>query len=363
MKLDYTQLLYELKNKETNTEINGVNIVIKHIPESDEEGILDPRVKKINTKMPKDNDDNKSLKKIDVEKIRNGMGYKNIDITKENVITTKKTIQLNNRNINIRIYKKEKSCDNIPCIIFFHGGGFIGGTLDVVENPCKAITEKANVVVISVEYRLAPEYPYPLGLEDCFEIVTYIYNNNNKFNIDKEKICIGGDSAGGNLSIACSLKDLNSKTTNMIKGQILIYPVVLLDTDNSKYKWNINKYNLGKDKDLINEMMNGTKEFLENTRNLYIQNNEDISNPYISPLLDNTHSKMPDTLIFTAEYDYLLVQAEEYGIKLKNLGTDVKIIRYKGMDHAFIDKCGIYPQAEDCFDEIAKFIKQKFYSK
>lgn len=363
MKLDYIQLLNELKNKEINKEINGVNIVIKNIPDSDEEGILDPRVKKTNSQILKSNGENKSCNKVDVEKIRSSMGYKNIDITKENVITTKKTIQLENRHINIRAYKKEKSCDNIPCIIFFHGGGFIGGTLDVVENPCKAIAEKANVVVISVEYRLAPEYPYPLGLEDCFETVRYVYNNSEEFNIDKEKICVAGDSAGGNLSVACSLKDLDSKTINMIKGQILIYPVVLLDRDNSKDKWSINKYTLGKDKELVKAMMNDTKEFIKNTITLYIQNDEDTSDPYISPLLDNTHGKMPDTLIFTAEYDYLLLQGEEYGIKLKNMGTDVKIIRYRGMDHAFIDKCGVYPQAEDCFDEIAKFIKQKFYNK
>lgn len=186
-------------------------------------------------------------------------------------------------------------------------------------------------------------------------MVKYAYNNPEEFNINKEKICVSGDSAGGNLAAVCSLKDRNEKT-NMIKYQALIYPVVILtDKKGEEYGWNISQYNIKNNDELIKIKVTELSD-MDVIEKLYTQGqNPEYS--YVSPLLANDFSNLPKTLVINAEYDYLRVQGEVYVKKLIDAGVDARNIRYNGMDHAFIDKCGIYPQAEDCFNEIAKDIK------
>lgn len=108
---------------------------------------------------------------------------------------------------------------------------------------------------------------------------------------------------------------------------------------------------------IINQNINSSLDFIDMIRELYLEENEKTNNQYISLLLAKNLSNLPKTLIITAEYDFLKVQGEAFGKKLINSNVDTKIIRYRGVDHAFIDKCGIYPQAEDCLNEISKDIK------
>lgn len=350
----YSDLVKILKNKTKIKKSNGIDVVVKLIPDSDEEGVLDPRVYKILTGFKKNNKkekDNFVFNGYPVGEIRQSMGWDNKDITVREITKTCKTIYGRNGDIPIRIYKPKESGERIPCLVFFHGGAFIGGTVDVMENPCKAIADKSNALVISADYRLAPEYPYPKGFNDCFDVVKYAYKHSDELGIDKEKICVSGDSAGGNLAAACSLKDRNEKT-NMIKYQALIYPVVMLaDKENNGYKWDISQYNIKDNDQIIKNCVLGLKD--SSTMNdLYVQR-ADSQDVFISPLLEKDFRNLPKTLVINAEYDYLRVQGEMYVKKLIDAGVDARNIRYNGMDHAFIDKCGIYPQAEDCFNEIA----------
>ncbi|MDP4145269.1 MAG: alpha/beta hydrolase [Bacillota bacterium] len=354
----YSELVHILGKKIELESSNGVDVIVKQIPDLDEKGVLDPRVKEIITN-PKEEMQNKSsgfiYNGIPVGDMRAGMGWDNIDIAPRGISTKYKKIKGKNRMINVRIYTPRDAENKLPCMIFFHGGGFFGGSLDVVENPCKAIANKAKAVVISVDYALAPESKFPKGFEDCFDIVEWAYSNPEEINIDKDKICVSGDSAGGNLSIACSIKDRELKT-NMIKYQALLYPVVIFAEEGVEgYKWDINQYEVNKDEHIITACING----LRNTKDilyLYLEEGENLENPYLSPLFLKDFSNLPKTLIVTAEYDFLRIQGEVFGKKLTEAGVDTRIIRYRGMDHAFIDKCGIYPQAEDCFNEIAKDI-------
>ncbi|MDD3224782.1 MAG: alpha/beta hydrolase [Clostridium sp.] len=354
---NYSELVNILKNNSKIQKSNGVDIVIKEIPDLNEEGVFDPRVYKIltETKTESNKEKNKFVfNGYPVGEIRQSMGWDNIDITTRQIHTEFKSIEGENGKIAIRIYSP-LNIEKVPCLIFFHGGGFIGGTVGVVENPCKAIADKANAVVISVDYRLAPENPFPKGLNDCFDVVKYAYNNSEQLKIDKDKICVSGDSAGGNLSAVCSLRDRNEKT-NMIKYQALIYPVVILTNKKGKeYEWDISQYNIKDNNELITSKVTELSDTLM-IEELYAMN-ESLENTYMSPLLENDFCNLPKTLVITAEYDFLRIQGEVYVKKLINAGVDARNIRYKGMDHAFIDKCGIYPQAEDCIAEIAKDIK------
>lgn len=350
---EYLNLVEKLSKNNKYENINGLNIIVKEIPDVDKDGVLDPRVYKEKMKHKKAivDSNNYMYKNIPVGTMRRGMGWPNIDISKD-IIKTSKEID----GVKVRVYTPGNNTNNRKCMIFIHGGGFFGGDLDVVENPCKAIADKANTVVISVDYRLAPENPFPSGLDDCFKVVKYVYNNSHEFNIDKEKITIAGDSAGGNIAAVCALRDrdLNMK---IIKYTALIYPVVTLSNEeNEYYKWNIDEYKISEDKEILERVIKSLKGTIEIVNTLYLQENISSDNFEVSPLLIDNLRGLGKTLVVTAEYDFLRIQGEEYAKRLCNDGIEIRTIRYKGMDHAFLDKCGYYPQAEDCINEIVKDI-------
>jgi acetyl esterase/lipase len=364
---DYDQLVKLIEKGYVQHE-NGLEFVVKNIPgEENTEGKLDPRVFQIlNEQYKKQRTDEMpdlsqlEIKDIPVEMLRNQMGWNNRDITKIEIKTSDELIDGKYGTIPIKIYSPQSNT-HLPAIVYFHGGGFFGGTVKVVENPCKALAERANAVVISVDYRLAPENPYPAGLTDCFDSVKWVYKYGEKYNIDSTKIAVSGDSAGANFATVCAMMDRDLKT-NMIKFQALIYPTVnMAAVDTEEYKWSLDQYNITDEhRKLIMAGLEGMKNSQPLVKKLYLQNNEDATHPYISPIFAESLKGMPETLIFTAEFDYLRLEAEAYGRKLAKFGVKTKIIQYKGMDHAFIDKLGIYPQAEDCINEIAKGIKSLF---
>jgi acetyl esterase/lipase len=364
---DYDKLVKLLEDGYVRYE-NGLEFVVKNIPgEENTEGKLDPRVFQIlNEHYEKQSIDEMpdfnqlDIKDIPVEMLRNQMGWDNRDITKIEIKTSDEVIDGKYGTILIKIYSP-KSNIKLPAIVYFHGGGFFGGTVKVVENPCKALAERANAVVISVDYRLAPENPYPAGLTDCFDTVKWVYKYGEKYSIDSTKIAVSGDSAGANFATVCAMMDRDLKT-DMIKFQALIYPTVnMAAVDTEEYKWSLDQYNISDEhRKLIISGLEGMKNSQPLVKKLYLQNNEDATHPYISPIFAESLEDMPETLIFTAEFDYLRLEAEAYGRKLAKFGVKTKIIQYKGMDHAFIDKLGIYPQAEDCINEIAKGIKSLF---
>ena len=238
-------------------------------------------------------------------------------------------------------------------IVFIHGGAFFGGSTKTVKNACKYLAQKIEGVVVSVDYRLCPEHRFPEGLHDCFDTVKWLYENGKELNVNKDAIGVAGDSAGGNLSAVCALMDRDMKT-NMIKFQGLIYPVVMLSNKEvDDYKFDISLYNVKHNHELINNTIMMITSFPPLSL-LYVNSDEEVDNPYVSPLLAENLKDVAETLIVTAEYDYLTLEAETYGRKLVRDGVKTKVIRYNGIDHAFIDKFGIYPQAQDFINEMAK---------
>ncbi|WP_078549573.1 alpha/beta hydrolase [Litchfieldia alkalitelluris] len=344
---------------------SGIVKVIKHIPDVDISGDLDPRVlanviKQHEAHAGNSMPDFSSIKPENFPiALRSAMGWPNKDVTKTEITTTYSEINGENGSIPIRIYSPE-SIDFLPVVVFFHGGGFIGGTVGAVENSCKALAEKANLVVISVDYRLAPEHPFPAGLIDCFDAVTWVYEHAGELGVNRDQIAVCGDSAGGNLATVCALMD-REKGKNMIKFQALIYPVVNLGKNSTEdFKWNLDQYVIEHHHEIIKGTVLALGEAGVLFNNLYLQGRAEISNPQVSPLFAENLSGMPETLMITAEYDYLRLEAEAYTRKLLRSGVKTKHIQYNGMDHAFIDKIGEYPQAEDCMNEIAKGLKAVF---
>lgn len=324
---------------------DGVDILVKPIPDPVEGTRIDRRIKYFDQyKRPKRSGNPYVFAGEEVGDMRDNMGLLNLNLCKSNILMNKENIN----GVNCRVYKREGVKENLPCIVYIHGGAFIGGSLDVSENPCKLIAEGINGVVISVDYSLAPENPYPLGLNDCRKVVEYIEENNFLYGIDKNKIGIVGESAGANLATIVANENSN------IKFQGLVYPVVTFIEKNPFFNWDIDLYENPYKEEKIYNFINSLRNCEDLVQKLYIQRELDPRREDLSPIFNKNLSKAKKTLIAVSEYDYLRVQGEAYGKLIHKAGVETKIIRYEGVNHAFLDNLGIYPQAEDTINEIVK---------
>lgn len=349
----YDQLFHPLAELGQPQTIDGIETIIKPIPDSDVTGDLDPRVlaviKGYSASEPKSS--------FDLASARANMGWPNRDVTKTVITTETVNIPSGDGDIPARMYRPNTT-ETLPAILFFHGGGFFGGTLDTVENPCKRLAEKANALVVSVDYRLAPEHPFPAGLDDCFAAVEWVYLQAEKLNVNRHQIAVAGDSAGGNLATACCLMD-RAQGTNWITFQALVYPVVNLGSiPTEDYEWTLDRYEIKHHHDLIRGVVMALGDSENLLNQIYLQGKAELTDPLVSPLFAEDVTGLPPALIITAEYDYLRLEGEAYARKLARDGVKTRLIQYRGVDHAFMDKLGDYPQAEDCLAEIANGLKE-----
>lgn len=234
-------------------------------------------------------------------------------------------------------------------LIFFHGGGWVTGNIDSYTNVCANMANETNSLVISIDYRLAPENPYPAGVEDCYYAAKEIFSNLNKLKFKEKDITLIGDSAGGNLAAVVSLMARDHGDFLPLR-QILIYPATYYDhSENSPYT-------------SIRE--NGKDYFLTSRRiqdymDLYAPNIEDRLSPYVSPILSKDLSNQPKTLIITAKYDPLRDEGEAYGNKLKEFGNQVKIYRINNAIHGFISNPLASEHTKACYNIISKFLNDQ----
>jgi acetyl esterase/lipase len=337
----------------------GVDFVIKHIPGEARWGVLSPEEYACMTD-PSQIARIQVIRSGDIDKIRSLEGIKNVDLTKKPISQWNIKVAANDFQVPVTAYcltsKKEEP--NKPAVLYTHGGGWCYGSRVVVENPCRLLAEYSGAIVFSTEYRLAPENKYPIGLNDCHGVLKYVYAHAEELGIDKSRIIVSGDSAGGNLSAALSRRDRNDKT-GMIRMQALLYPAVSVkDPENvPDYHFSLDDYNFddGQTPQIINAIM-GLKYAVSAPKNKYVTDEQLLETADVSPLYDADFSNLPKTLIICAEYDFLTQQSKCYARKLAAAGVPVKCITYRGMKHAFIDKCGVFPQAEDCIREMAEAI-------
>ena len=255
-------------------------------------------------------------------------------------------IKTTSNHVLVRVYTPSKD-KNLPLIIYCHGGSWVTGDIDDYDNICRKLSKKTRSIVVSVNYRLAPENPFPSGLNDVYNVLLWANENARSINGNPSKICLVGDSAGGNLTAAVS-QMARVKSGPNITSMVLIYPSTNIYALNTK-SWS----NFGKN-------YNYTKETAEKFITLYAPNLEDRKSAYASPLLSDNFSKLPDTLIITAEIDPLRDEGEAYGSKLKNAGVSVISTRYKGVTHGFLSMDNITGKADKAIDEISMYIQQQF---
>ncbi|MGF7143251.1 acetyl esterase/lipase [Anaerotaenia torta] len=228
--------------------------------------------------------------------------------------------------IPVRVFLPSPEYTLNKLLIFFHGGGWVIGNIDNYTRVCANMAKQTGHLVISVDYRLAPEYKFPAAPEDCYAVTKEIYENAELFQVKPEDITLIGDSAGGNLAAAVSLM-ARDRGSFLPAAQILIYPAT--DSDHSESSPYPSIIENGRDFLLTSKRI---CEYMD----LYISCEEDLQNPYLAPIRAKDLSGQPRTLIITAEYDPLRDEAEAYGRKLFEAGNEVEVYRMKDALHGFL---------------------------
>jgi len=350
--LVYNECLKILKNTSRIIRENDLDIIIKPIPDDDRSGVPDPRMiesvlKSRNHMSPLDTS---HITEKEIYTLRSQMGCENIDLS---CAVMKQSLELTTSagDVPVCIYTPDSTQGNLALVVYIHGGAFIGGTTGVVENACKLTAERSEAVVISVSYALAPENQFPCGLEQCNQVVQWAFEHATSLGCDPKKLVVMGDSAGANLATACCMLDLDHR----IMLQVLLYPVTQLVKDVEK--WDYSRYTICEHEEILKNIVYDIGTAKEICRSLYVSHPEELMNPLISPLQARSLKEMPETLIITAEFDYLRLEAEEYARRLQEDGVKTMILRYNGINHSFFEHTGEFPQAEDCTNEIANVIQ------
>ncbi len=232
-----------------------------------------------------------------------------------------------------------------PALVYFHGGGWVLGNLDTYDASCRALTNDANCVVISVDYRLAPEHRFPAAPEDCYAATQYVMSHPSDFKIDPKHVAVGGESAGGNLAAAVCLMSRDRGMPIPIY-QLLIYPVTAATFDGQSYTEFADAVPLNK------SMMTW---FFGN----YLASSSDASNPYVSILRADV-SKMPPATIITAQIDPLRSEGEAFKAKLSGAGIPVSYMNYDGVTHEFFGLGAIVDQARQAERFAAQGLQSAF---
>ena len=260
---------------------------------------------------------------IEVEASRHLANLKAIDPMKIFYKTIDYKIYNGDHQIPVRIFLPgEKMEDDLPALLFFHGGGWVTESIDNYERICARLASATNHIVVSVEYRLAPEYPFPTGFYDCYMAAKAMFTNRFILNTDPDKITLIGDSAGGNIASALAWRDC--KKHRYISYQALLYPVVAVDREmeNKFCPWSREQYHIAEGDVLITKAMAYIQHSLEDVNRLYIGNRTGMLED-VNLISSREFSKLPRTFLVTAEYDYLRIQEEYFAKLLTENGVEI----------------------------------------
>lgn len=365
-------ILDKLQNDSHEEMVHGLKVFVKDIPDSMEKTVLDPRVYAKRKKEAESTNELSQYDEIPVALVRAEPTYPSKDITECNISIQEKLIRTQNRKTPITIYTPEGGKEIKPAMLYIHGGAFIAGSTKAVENFCKLLAEVCDMVIVGVDYRLAPENQFPAGANDCYNAFDWMYKHAFDLNIDPAKLCVGGDSAGATLAIDCCIYEREQIKAAIEEGFLpketplsgrivysaLIYPGVIVNNIRTEdFRWRMSDYEIPDDDVLAMGAAVSLKAMTAEMAKWYMGTDGKIMDPVAAPLLQESLNGLPKALMVLCEFDYLRLSAEAYGRKMEREGVACKNILYKGMDHSFIDKVGDIPQAYDLAIEIAKDVK------
>jgi acetyl esterase len=244
-------------------------------------------------------------------------------------------------NLPIRIYRPSEE-NNLPALVFFHGGGWVLNFLDIYEPALRKIAKHGNFVIIAVEYQKAPEHSYPAPLDDCYATLKWVIENAKDLGVDLAAIGVGGDSAGGNLASSVALKASNEQLISLA-FQLLIYPC-------NDYQMNYpSATNYSQGYGLTTQAM---KWFWDQ----YLSKVEDQEDPYAVPVKANSLRGVAPAILIAAEFDPLTDDVKNYYQKLIKDSVPAIYKEFAGQIHGFFNLSGVTDDAESLYSEIAKEI-------
>lgn len=242
------------------------------------------------------------------------------------------SIALDGRNLDARLYVPEGAGERPPLTLYFHGGGWVIGTIETHDATCRAIAQKSGSAVLSIAYRLAPEHRYPAAAEDCYDALLWASANGASLGIDATRLAVAGDSAGGNLAAAVAIM-ARDRAGPTLRHQLLIYPVTDQDYSTQSYTENGDgNYYLSTE---------GMRWFWSH----YLGDAKTEDAPLAAVLRTGDLSSLPPATVITAEYDPLRDEGIAYAEKLKAAGVSVDAVTAPGMIHGFFSMFEAVPDA------------------
>ncbi|MER1986641.1 MAG: alpha/beta hydrolase [Solibacillus sp.] len=252
-------------------------------------------------------------------------------------------IAVKDGNITVRIYTPSGD-GPFPLFVYYHGGGWVLGNLETSDAGCRLLAEKTKRVVVSVDYRLAPPYKFPVPVEDCYSALEWANANAASLGAVADDVVVGGDSAGGNLAAVMAIlsRDNNGPT---ITAQALIYPVTHLDFTTASYNEFAEGFGLDRD------LMIWFGEY-------YVNDESDYKDVRVSPLLDKNVSALPPTVIVAAENDVLLTEGKAFYDKLTAAGVKTSYDVLEGSIHGYFSNMLLFAdETKYTVDKIAQFLQ------
>ncbi len=247
--------------------------------------------------------------------------------------------------IPIRIYWPEGT-GPFPVLVYFHGGGWVIGSITSHDATCRTLTNAAGCMIVSVDYRLAPEHKFPAAAEDAYTATKWVAEHGAAIGADPRRVAVGGDSAGGNLAAVVSLM-ARERGGPPLAYQLLVYPVTDYRFDTPSYGENAEGYLL-------------TKQSMEWFWNHYLNDASQGDHPYASPLRAQDLRGLPPALVITAEYDPLRDEGAAYAARLQEAGVPAACSRYDGMIHGFFGMSLLLDKAKLAVGEAAGALKAVF---
>jgi acetyl esterase len=248
--------------------------------------------------------------------------------------------------LRIRVYSP-KGAGPHPVLVFYHGGGWVIGDLDTHDRECRILCNDTPCVVVAVDYRLAPEHPYPAAVDDAWAALQWVFRHAAELGGDSQRIAVGGDSAGGNLAAIVSLR-ARDQGGPALRAQLLVYPSVAGELlTYPSHEENANAPFLPLD----------TMRYF---RGHYLGKIETTTDPEVAPIHAASHAGLPPALILTAEFDPLRDEGRAYAAKLQEAGVEVNLIEYPGMPHMFFQLSPVLEEGKAALRESADALRKAF---
>jgi acetyl esterase len=254
-------------------------------------------------------------------------------------------IVLPDRDISVRIFRPV--AEPRPLLVYFHGGGWVRGDLDIYDQPCRLLARSTGCVVVSVDYRLAPENKYPAAVEDAAAATEWAAENALEIGAVPHKLAVGGDSSGGTLAAAVARRARDGSGVPAISYQLLIYPATDYCLETESYR------TLGQD-------YAPTVAAMRMFWGYYLATDDDGIHPDASPLRASDLSGLPPACILTCEFDPLRDDGELYAARLSAAGVPVRAVRLEGLVHASLMMTGVVDRAQILFDQAGLAVREAF---